>query len=289
MRCGDLERYLEAFVDGRLGRSRTAILRRHLALCAGCQGRVERLRQFERDTQRRFSPAEQPGSIWEGLELDLVGSNGAVGAGRLLASPRPPPAGPSGEAALPRSGARRVAGHPLVSARTRGHGRGAASRLAGALLVAMALGATYQVMRGELGAGRGERTAEQAYLDYRRNRSAPTLSSGEARQVADWLSAELGRPVVVPPVPDGYRLVGASRAELAGTLSGALIYTEVADPEAAPVMLFVSDAAEGATGPVELPVGENGDGLHQVRWLADQLSYIAVGPVPSDRLLQFHH
>ncbi len=287
MRCGDLERYLEAFVDGRLGRSRTAILRRHLALCAGCQGRVERLRQFERDTQRRFSPAEQPDSIWEGLELDLVGSNGAVGAGRLLASPRLPPAGPSGEAALPRPGARRVAGHPLVAARARG--RGAASRLAGALLVAMALGATYQVMRGELGAGRGERTAEQAYLDYRRNRSAPTLSSGEVRQVADWLSAELGRPVVVPPVPDGYRLVGASRAELAGTLSGALIYTEVADPEAAPVMLFVSDAAEGATGPVELAVGENGDGLHQVRWLADQLSYTAVGPVTSDRLLQFHH
>ena len=29
MRCGDLERYLEAFLDGRLGRSRSSVLRRH--------------------------------------------------------------------------------------------------------------------------------------------------------------------------------------------------------------------------------------------------------------------
>jgi anti-sigma factor RsiW len=154
----------------------------------------------------------------------------------------------------------------------------------------MALGATYQLMRGELGGGPGERTAEEAYLDYRRNRAVPTLSSGEVRQVADWLTAELGRPVVLPPVPDGYRLVGATRADLAGAASGALIYTEVADPESAPVMLFVSDAPGAPAEPVELsPPVEDDHGLHQVRWSADRLSYTAVGEVPSDRLLQFHH
>ena len=79
MRCGDLERYLEAFLDGRLNRGRRIVLRRHLALCGTCQTRVERLRQFERETQRRFRALEEPGSVWAGLALDLVGSQELVG------------------------------------------------------------------------------------------------------------------------------------------------------------------------------------------------------------------
>ena len=66
MRCGDLERYLEAFLDGRLDRGRRIVLRRHLSLCGACQTRVERLRQFERETQRRFRALEEPSSVWEG-------------------------------------------------------------------------------------------------------------------------------------------------------------------------------------------------------------------------------
>ncbi len=284
MRCGDLERYLEAFIDGRLGRSRTAVLRRHLALCAGCQARVERLRQFERDTQRRFRLIHEPGSVWAGLELDLVGSNGAVGGRRLLASPRPPPR-PDGAAASSHAAARRANGRAVTAPRTRG--RGTASKLAGALLVAMALGAAYQVLRGNL-TGLGEPTAEQAYLDYRRNGSVPTLPTGESRQAADWLTAELGRPVVLPQVPDGYRLVGASRAAVAGTESGALVYAELEDPESAPVMVFVSGGAAAPAEPAELPVDQSGDGLHQLRWSMDRLDYTAVGMVPTERLLQFH-
>ena len=156
MRCGDLERYLEAFLDGRLGRSRRAVLRRHLALCGTCQARVERLRQFERDTQRRFRAPEQPGSVWEGLELDLVGSNGVVVGRRLLAAPacaaRRCRATKSFDAARwrgappgPRSSTLRPTGGRM------------ASRLAGALLVALALGAAYQLARGEFRAGRCRR------------------------------------------------------------------------------------------------------------------------------------
>jgi len=54
MLCSDLERYLEAFLDGRLGRSRTIILRRHLGLCGPCRARVERLRRFERELGRQL-------------------------------------------------------------------------------------------------------------------------------------------------------------------------------------------------------------------------------------------
>ena len=136
MRCGDLERYLEAFLDGRLGRSRSAACCAATCLVRRLPARVERLRQFERDTQRRFRTPEQTSSVWEGLELDLVGSNGAVGGGRLLAL-HEACCLPGGEPAPERSGPRRAAGQLLVA--TRPPSRGTASRLAGVLLVAMAL------------------------------------------------------------------------------------------------------------------------------------------------------
>jgi anti-sigma factor RsiW len=286
MRCGDLERYLEAFLDGRLGRSRTAILRRHLALCGACQGRVERLRQFEKDTRRRFRLTEQADSLWEGLELDLVGSSGAVGGGHLLAAPRPLGPLPGGEVGRSPATGGRAPRHPLVANRTRG--RGAASKLAGAFLVAMALGAGYELLRGGSD-GHPAGSAERAYLDFRQGRAVPDLSSGEVGEVAAWLTTELGRPVALPPVPEGYRLVGAGRTDLAAGASGALIYSDVADPEAAPVMLFVSPGPSGPADPVELPSASDADGLRQVRWGADRLSYTAVGSVPAERLLQFHH
>jgi anti-sigma factor RsiW len=280
MRCGDLERYLEAFLDGRLGRSRGAVLRRHLAMCAACQARVERLRQFERDTQRRFRSPEQPGSVWEGLELHLVGSNGAVG-GRLLAAPRGLPSLPGGEAAPERPAPRRAGGHPLVAARA--PVRGTASRLAGVLLVAVALGASYQLVRREIGST-ASGTAAQVYAAFRHDRAPPMLSSDDARQVADWLATELGRPVPTPAIPDGYHLVGATRADLASGTAGVLIYALIADAEAAPVMLFVRPDPVAAVAPA---AQTSIAGLQEVQWAADSLSYTAVGPFPEDQLLRF--
>ena len=84
----------------------------------------------------------------------------------------------------------------------------------------MALGAIYQLMRGELGGGPGERTAEEAYLDYRRNRAVPTLSSGEVRQVADWLTAELGRPVASRRCPTATGSSAPTRADWPGPRPG---------------------------------------------------------------------
>ena len=46
------------------------MLRRHLALCAGCQARVERLRQFERDLADKQPPVVDVDVPSEGL---LVG------------------------------------------------------------------------------------------------------------------------------------------------------------------------------------------------------------------------
>ena len=190
MRCGDLERYLEAFLDGRLGRSRSSVLRRHVALCGSCQARIERLRQFERDTQRRFRALEQPVSVWEGLELDLVGSGGAVG-GRLLASRRSLVAGPDpGPREEPPP--RRALHHPLVAARL--SARGGASRLVGLVLVAMALGATYQLARAGLEV-EGESDAAEAYLGFtpgRRRADAAERRSPKGRRVAGFRARPAG-------------------------------------------------------------------------------------------------
>jgi hypothetical protein len=76
MLCSDLDRYLEIHLDGRLGRSRTAVLRRHLAACGSCRARVELLRRFERDLAHQLGGGGgargEHGSVWQGLDADLV-------------------------------------------------------------------------------------------------------------------------------------------------------------------------------------------------------------------------
>ena len=285
MRCGDLERYLEAFLDGRLGRSRSSVLRRHVALCASCQARIERLRQFERDTQRRFRAFEQPVSVWEGLELDLVGSGNVV-AGHLLTSRRAMVVGQEvgpREEPSPQRTVHRTLVTPRLSA------RGGASRLIGLLLVAMALGAAYQLARTGLEAD-GETDAAEAYLGFTRAGDDPTLRSDDRRKVGEWLSGVLGQPVNVPPPPEGYRLVGASRASFAEADAGAVVYASGRGTSEAPVLLFVrpdpSKPGEAAAADTISAGGVDAD-LHDVSWQTDMLRFTAVGPRPETVLRHF--
>lgn len=75
MQCSDLDRYLEAYLDERLGRGRSAILRRHVNSCSTCQARLTGLRKFETELNRKFRAMAAVESIWSGLELDLVRSS----------------------------------------------------------------------------------------------------------------------------------------------------------------------------------------------------------------------
>ena len=285
MLCGDLERYLEAFLDGRLGRSRGSVLRRHVAHCASCQARIERLRQFERDTQRRFRALERPVSVWEGLELDLVDSGGMVG-GRLLPPRR---ATSAGQVMAPREEAapQRSLHHPLMVARL--SARGGASRLIGLVLVAMALGAAYQLARAGFDPD-ADSDAAEAYLDFTRAGDAPTLRSDDRSKVGEWLSAAIGRSVDVPPPPAGYRLVGASRASFDDAEAGAVVYARGDGAGEAPVLLFVrADPRQpGEADAVEaVATGGTDAGLHDVSWHADKLRFTAVGPHPETELRHF--
>ncbi|MCB2052661.1 MAG: zf-HC2 domain-containing protein, partial [Geminicoccaceae bacterium] len=81
MRCSELESYLEATLEGRLGRVRTAAMRQHLATCRSCAARVTRLRRFEIELRRRFRAMGEEPSLWAPIEVDLVGRHENDGEG----------------------------------------------------------------------------------------------------------------------------------------------------------------------------------------------------------------
>jgi anti-sigma factor RsiW len=293
MQCADLERYLEAFLDGRLGRSRSAILRRHLALCGGCRARVERLRQFERDMQRRFRSMEQTGSVWHGLELDLVASSRGDATSHLMALPRIPPPLRSHVAdtlSPPGRGRRRL----LLPTGARARGR--ASRFAGVVLIAMALGTVYQVTRTYLQPDDDVEAAAQAYLQLLRDDHTLAVHSEDAAQIRAWLSHELGRPVPEPPVPEGFRLVGADRAALATGAAGALVYGREAPAAASgddSVVLFLQPLPIEEAASAGAPAGDGAAAtaprlegrLHELTWEASSFRYTLVSREPPDEEL----
>lgn len=291
MQCGDLERYLEAFLDGRLGRSRSAILRRHLAMCAGCRARIERLRQFERDMQRRFRSMRQDDSIWRGLELDLVAAGRGGAVPHLLALPRLLPA----PAADPGQGRRPFAprgGHPLLAAARRGGGgKARGSRLAGVVLIAMALGALYQLARAQLGPADepSPDAVGRAYEALARPERALALQTRDSRRIEAWLSGELGVPVALPATPAGYEPVGADGAALPEGAAGAVVYRDLDAGAAAggpaPVVLFVGP--KGGAPAAEPETWRSAAGRSELVWSRTPLRYTLVGDQPVEELRRF--
>ena len=281
MQCGDLDRHLEAFLDGQLDRVDGAMLRRHLVNCRACQARIERLRQFERDTQRGFRALERAESVWQDLGLDLVASSRASTVSRLLALPRalpPPRRGSVTERPRP---ARRATAHAVFAGRPSGRAQG--SRIVGALLLAMAVGAVYQLARPYLYPV--EDPAADAYRQFLRGGQAPALRSADSRQLEAWLAAELGIDATVPATPAGHHLVGADRAAFDGGPAGMLIYNGDGVVGAPPVLLFVRPL------PVEVPapVSDTDDsaGPHELSWDSANVRYTVVGHEPIEELRRF--
>jgi hypothetical protein len=241
------------------------------------------LRQFERDMQRRFRSMEQTGSVWQGLELDLVASSRATAAGHLLALPRAvtEPA-PGGEEALAAPG--RAGHHPLLATRQRGRGR--ASRFAGVVLIAMAVGAVYQLARPYLlPEGDGERAAS-AYLAYLREPGPLALPSADPGRLQAWLSTELGTPVPPPTVPPGFALVGADRATLSSGAAAVVVYADRDREAAPPVMLFLEPLPAGEVQADE-PRSHAEKGVNELSWNGEAIRYILVGHQPHDELRPF--
>ncbi len=274
MQCADLDRYLEAFLDGRLGRSRALVLRRHLVGCLVCRARFEQLRQFERDLACRLRNLERCESLWAGLELDLVRSGEAAlphlpAASRALPPPRAaepspvePPA-PATPAAPPRP--------PLAprARRLRHH-------LWGLAVFFLAAGLTVQVGVWLLeprrdGAGLLQRIKGDPPVEFR---------SPDAAAVRSWLSDRLASPVPNVPVPEGFELLGGRIDDLDGLASGVLVYRRGDD--VALVYLQPRRADGGELGTDLLSKIQGGARL---AWQDREFSYAVVSSLPAADLV----
>jgi anti-sigma factor RsiW len=285
MKCSDLERYLEAFLDLRLGRSRGAILRRHIATCPTCRARVEHLRQFEVDLQRSFRAMGRVQSVWNGLEADLVRTGGLAEPPPGLpflettrtARPIPPPSGAEMARHLPSAGRGQPADLPVG-----GSANGLARwgrRVVGLALVAAAVGATITLTQGWLGDDWGELTA-RAYSSYRLGNDRLDLLADDVERVEDWLAARLGRSVSLPAPPEGFTLKGGRLEHGNGQPLAAVVYERAAEP----TIVYLAPSGAGAAA---APSASQAAGVTQLRWETPELTYAVMGPLPAHELLAF--
>lgn len=287
MLCSDLERYLEAYLDGRLGRSRTTILRRHLGLCGPCRARVERLRRYEREVGRQLggkAGADQP-SLWQGLEVDLVRSF-SVGGADLVPLLRPlPPSVPRLRPPAPRDPAR-----PARTSAATASLRRRLSRLGGVLAIALAIGTLYEMARAWLTPEDPAEAAMQAYLDFEAGKTDLALKTDDPERLRGWLSTQLERPVPPLPVPNGFRLVGGAKARLASHDAAVVAYVPTGAGDTQRTLLFVQTAgwdpsADERQGAVPVPLAVSG--YNELAWAADPYSFRLVSAEPPARLRAF--
>lgn len=261
MECADLERYLEAVLDNRLGRTRLAVLKRHLVGCGICRARVERLRHFERDLHRRMRAGERAQSFWSGLDLDLVRST-SVGAPVVPAPLRLLPAPARGATsqqgvppALPPARAEPERAAPPAAARRRPR-----ARLVGLVLALTTVGTVvpWLLLQLEAGAHAGGRLAvdraDLATVD------ALPLRTGDPDVLRGWLQAQTGVAFPVPAWREGFELQGARITHEGGRPSAVIGYRH----DGAGTVLYLRPEPDARDRPAEARVGEHG--LTTVRW-----------------------
>ncbi|MDX6750616.1 zf-HC2 domain-containing protein [Geminicoccaceae bacterium 1502E] len=271
MQCSDLDRYLEAFLDGRLGRSRGALMRRHVATCLACRTRIEKLKQFERELARRFRSLERCEAIWSTLEVDLV---------RSTTHPAPLPEMPVMRALPPpREPGRLPPPPPVVTDRPRRRQQGRRrflGPLAGVLLITAALGTVYQLGMTLLGprAGGPMALAPAGLLTDGR---APDFASGDSERLRRWLVETTGTDYPLPPQPDGFSLLGGSLDRQAGGEGAVLLYGH----GDATTMLHIRPRGTAMPTAADLP------GLSQMRWEGPHFRYEVTSPLPPEELEAF--
>ncbi len=273
MNCADLERYLEAHLDGQLARNRLRALKQHLLVCTDCRLRVHSLQAFEQQLQSRFRCMQESMPLWAGLEVDLVGETGSS-----LPLALPPP--PVRIATPPRAGRReqsrtgRVPRRPAARPLRPLLGRYAA-RFVGLAMLAAAAATVVEMAVGLFGSeppGGGIATDLEATLEG----GLASIETGDRQRVVDWLLGNLGVAYPVPPAPAGYMLRGARVSILAGRPTAAVIYGRGRDE----VVLYIAGRAAG--GSMVEALGRNAF----VWWDGDYV-YGAVGPLGERELRRF--
>ncbi|MCB1882810.1 MAG: zf-HC2 domain-containing protein [Geminicoccaceae bacterium] len=271
MNCSDLERYLEACLDGGLGRGRLALLKRHVAGCRACRGRIERLCRFERDLHRRFRCMEQSASFWTPLEMSLV-EPGLVIDERppSLFLPRAVPTGrfPPPAVAPPAGGA--VKGRSPV---------GLWRRFVGFGVVFVGLAALLDLGLGGDNESHATLAAYRTLADHAQDLDIRTADAG---RLDGWFRGRLGTAPPALPQPAGARLVGASVDREDPKGAALLLY----DVKGTPALLRIGVAKAGQVAE-PAAVDALDAGLNEARWTDGRFSYAVVSPLPADKLTLF--
>ena len=287
MHCSDLERYLEACLDGQLGDGRRRALHDHLAICAGCRGRVDGLRYFEADLQRRLRAMQHEASLWQPLGLETVGGRG--GAALPTSSPGLEETdggsqaigdGPQETVPLP------AIGHPLrrvVARPATGPSWWRLQNLAGAALLVAAVAALTNMALSGLGwiGGDKRQAVYRAYLD---GDLQLDLRTGDPGELEPWLAEQLAAPVDLPDAPASFALVGGE-ADPSVLPDGSVM--AVYGDDAGPALLFIEaldDAAPIAGGAPQLAMQ---DGLTTLKWQDHGNAYSLLSALPADKLALF--
>ena len=277
MHCSDLERYLEACLDGQLGDSRRQSLQEHLRLCRGCAERVDGLRQFEADLQRRLRAMRHEASLWQPLGLEVVNGGHAradmpVALVPLGDVPAPPEA--------PRR-SHRLRLKPPVEPEAKPRRR--LQNLAGVALLAAAVGTLADAALTGLGwlGGDPRSAVYRGYLDG----SVPLdLRTGEPVQLSAWFADQLGGPVDLPTLPGGFTLVGGKTGETGLTEGAALAVYSTAD---GPALLVIESAQERPLALGAEPTLAVDKGLSRLDWQRGAHAYSLISALPPDKLAAF--
>ncbi|HWL67059.1 MAG TPA: hypothetical protein VNS22_01610 [Geminicoccus sp.] len=235
MDCASLERYLEAYLEGRLRRAQWLVLRRHVMTCQHCRHRVEELRRFEVDLHQRFRAMARTQRLWTGLELDLVGLPSAAASGDTLPpkSPRPSISPLSGALLLPPARTSRATALPPQETAPREQ-RWSMVALVCLVLAGAGTGGWFLVRPGSdpggevasslrlLDGGHTDAPAEDGALAMPIGAAMPDETSPVAAggvdldhvevgpdQLQGWLDRQLGRPIDLP-LPVKAEIVGGS-------------------------------------------------------------------------------
>lgn len=282
MHCSDLERYLEACLDGQLGASRRQSLQDHLRLCRGCAERVAGLRRFEADLQRRLRAMQHEVSLWQPLGLEVV--NGGPARAELpmalipladTATPAQAPRRHRLRLTLPAADTEPKPGRRLP--------RRGLQRLAGVALLAAAVGALADVALTGLGwLGSDRRIAVyRAYLD---GTAVLDLRTEEPVQLSAWFADQLGGPVSLPALPSGFALVGGKTGE-AGLAAGAAL--AVYSTEAGPALLVIESSLDRPAAAGAEPTLAVDKGLTRLDWQSGPHAYSLISALPPDKLAAF--
>jgi anti-sigma factor RsiW len=277
MHCSDLERYLEACLDGQLGESRRQVLQGHLRLCRGCAERVDGLKRFEADLQRRLRSMQHEVSLWQPLDLAVVDGGPARRSLPVALVPL------GDDAAAPEVVRKRhhLCLKPPVEAVARPRRR--LQNLAGVALLAAAVGTLADVAASAFGwlGGDPREAVYRAYLDG----AVPLdLRTDEPVRLSAWFAQQLGGPVVLPAAPGDFALVGGKTGE-AGLAEGAAL--AVYSTTAGPALLVIESALERPLTATAEPTLAVDDGLSRLDWQRGAHAYSLISALPPDKLAAF--